>query len=159
MRDPLPCAWIDRIFSRIGIRYGIEWTRRWEGYEMKAVKADWAQELGGLQQNPTAISHGLDNLPPEKPPTATQFKALCVGAPCYFEKQLPAPKADSAVVAAVVSGVPRGGSHDPKAWARRLRERDEAGEKLPSAIRTMYRAALASELHAKDAEESNEDPA
>jgi hypothetical protein len=156
MRTPLPPAWLDRIFSRIGVRYGSDWEKRWEGYDMDAVRADWAKELGGLQQNPTAIGHGLDNLPPEKPPTAAQFKALCVGVPCYPEKQLPAPKADNAVVATVVSGVQRAGSHDPKAWARRLRERDDAGERLPSAIRTMYRAALASELHA---EQSNEDPA
>lgn len=77
----LPEPWVDRIFSRLTLVYGTDFTRRWEGIEPDVVKADWARELSAYQQAPGAISYALENLPADKPPNVLQFKALCMRAP------------------------------------------------------------------------------
>jgi hypothetical protein len=52
MHSPLPSEWVDRLFSRIAVRYGADWLRMWEGLDMAAVKADWAETLAGLAGPP-----------------------------------------------------------------------------------------------------------
>lgn len=79
MSMPLPSAWVDRIHARLLVRYGAAWIRKWEGVPMEAVKADWGEVLGNASRE--AISHALDCLPPDLPPTATQFRDLCRGVP------------------------------------------------------------------------------
>lgn len=142
---PLPASWVDSLFARLLVRYGDDWLRKWNGVPMDAVKADWASALDGM--TPPAISYALEHLPPDRPPTATQFRVLARGRPDYFEhKQLPAPKATDTVVAEVVSKAlaPKPGA-DPKAQARRLRERELAGERLNPFQRSAWREALRNE--------------
>jgi hypothetical protein len=98
----LQLAWIDRIHARILVRYGAAWIRMWDGVEPEAVKADWAQVLAGL--SPESIAHALDNLPPDRPPTALQFRDLCRSAPSKapaltYERPKPNPERLAEVLA------------------------------------------------------------
>ncbi len=139
----LPSRWTDALFSKLTLIYGHNFLRQWDGIPIETVKAEWAEELTGFQQSPNAIKHGLDNVNPDKPPNVLQFKALCLKAPQYHPKALPAPKADDAVVKAVVSAIKKPQGRDPKHWAHSLKAREEAGDKLTQAQRDMWRAALA----------------
>jgi hypothetical protein len=142
---PLPDSWVDSLFARLQVRYGSAWTNLWQGIDPAAVKADWAEELAGFESNPAAIKHALDNLPPDRPPMSARFKALCLNRPEPMPKQLPAPKADDAIVKAVVAAVKPSAGSDPKAWAYELRRRDRLGDRLTKAQRDMWRAALGAE--------------
>lgn len=79
--SPSAPRWVDRLFSRLQVRYGSAWTRMWVGIEPEAVKADWASMIGQLfERNPNALVYGLDHLP-DSPPTAGVFLKLCLAAP------------------------------------------------------------------------------
>ena len=137
----LELRWVDAIHARLLVRYGTRWISMWANIPEDAVKADWANELHGLGGD--AISHALEHLPPEFPPTVAQFKALALGRSEPKLKALPAPKANPAVVAQVVALAKTiGQGCIGKEWAHRLREREEAGEILTAAQRVMWRAAI-----------------
>lgn len=92
MRDHLPSDWLDRIFGRLALRYADQWLRMWDGLDMAVVRADWADVLAGVQHRPDALRHALEHLPPDWPPNATQFKALCDSAPTPKPPELEAPR-------------------------------------------------------------------
>lgn len=144
--QPLPPAWVDSLFARLAVRYGQEWLRKWEGLDIAAVKADWAEELAPLAQNPDAIKHGLSNLP-ERAPSVTQFRAICNLRPDIV-KALPAPKADPERVREALAKLrpTKTQADSPKGWAWRLKAREESGERLTKAQRDMWRGALQAEL-------------
>ena len=144
MRSPLPSEWVDRLFGRLAVRYGSAWLRQWEGIDMAAVRADWAEELAGLQERPDALRYGLENLPADKPPTVSQFRAACNRAPEKFTPQLAGPPASAAMVAKVRAGLDRSGV-SPLAWAHRLKARHESGARLTITQVEMYRSALATQ--------------
>lgn len=138
----LESRWVDAIHARLLVRYGTRWINLWAGIPEEAVKADWAAELHGLGGD--AITHALQHLPPEFPPTVAQFKALALGRSEPPLKALSAPKPDPQVVAQIVAKAKTiGAGCIGKEWAHRLREREERGERLPAASRAMWRAALA----------------
>lgn len=143
---PLPLEWIDSIFANMTVRYGSAWLAKWNGVDIAAVKADWADVLGGFQANPDAIKHALGSLPDDFPPTATQFRALCVARPEPAGRALPAPKADPAVVRKVMQAFVPKPSVDPKEWAHRLRIREQQCDRLTPAQRAMWRQALKGEV-------------
>lgn len=94
---PLPLRYVDEIHARLLVRYGSAWAAKWAGFDaqmMQAVKADWAEQLDGME--PAAIRRALDSLPPEFPPTATAFRALGedkgMPRPELMPAALPAPK-------------------------------------------------------------------
>lgn len=87
---PLPDSWVEALFARLAVRYGAAWMRQWEGVDIAAVKADWAEQLSGATSG--AIKHALDCLPIDRPPTVGQFLALCRNAPQYAPPALPAPQ-------------------------------------------------------------------
>jgi hypothetical protein len=89
---PLPSEWVDRIFEKLTLVYGRDFLGRWEGLDIDAVKADWAHELGGFGAEPSAIRHALEHLPPGKPPTVLEFKAMAQRVPQPFSPPLPAPE-------------------------------------------------------------------
>lgn len=138
----LPNAWVDRLFARLLVRYGSAWMRMWEGIDESLVKADWASELDKVP--PHAIAYGLEHLPPDRPPTAPLFKALCLNAPPPPVKRLPAPKPDLARIASEFAKLrhPRSDGR-PLAWAYDLQERETRGEALTPAQRAAWREALA----------------
>ena len=144
--------WIERIFTRMLARYGSAWVNAWAGVETQAMLEDWGRVLDGVPAH--MIAYGLDNLP-DKPPIATQFRALCVQHPARPLPALEAPPADPARVAAALGRMHAGksiGGRDQKQWARDLRDRElnhngtlESGRKMTKAQRDMWRAALKQE--------------
>lgn len=120
---------------------------------MTLVKADWAEELCGLQHRPAAIKFALD-YPSPKPPKAFEFKEFCNRAPIKACLALSAPVVDQEVVEkalrrAATAFVPSG---DPLSGARDLKAREEAGDKsLTKAQREFWRIALRRGLEGKQA--------
>ena len=110
----------------------------------------WGRGLAQLQQNPSAIAYGLDNLPADHPPNLLQFKALCNRRPEPRPVALPSPKPDPKRVQQVLAGITRPSEHkDPLAWAKRLQRLDtenhgrmEDGRPITLAQRQTYRVAL-----------------
>ena len=142
----LPSAWVDKIFEKLSLVYGRDFAGRWEGLDLKAVKADWAHELGGFEVRPAAIKHALETIDPSRPPTVLQFRDLCAKAPVMNPPALPSPPANPAIVAQVLSGMKRPVGFDFKAWARRLRAREHRADRLTKFQRDAWRTALASEI-------------
>lgn len=141
----LPSPWVERIFDKLTLVYGQSFLRRWQDIDLAAVKADWAHELSGFQQHPRAIAWALQNLPPDKPPTVLEFRALARKAPPEEIPKLEAPKADPERVNAELAKLapvraPRG--DDGKDWARRLVEQAEAGGKVRALSLRFAREAL-----------------
>jgi len=140
----LPMPWIDKIFLKLTLNFGREFLNRWEGVPIEDVKADWAHELRGLQQNPSAIAYGLEHCLAGKAPTVQEFKAVCVRRP-DATMALPEPPADPGRVAAELAKLAPSRMAplvDHKAWAYRLKVRHAAGEKLSGYQVTCYREAL-----------------
>ena len=137
----IPMKWVGKIFEILGHRYGQQFLRRWDGLEMMKVHLEWAVELGRFRSRPDCIQYALEHLPADKPPTLGEFRALCNSAPEPNTPRLEAPKGKPP--AEVVQAIKAIGSpSDPKAWAYRLKARDEAGDVIPSYSRRCYREAL-----------------
>ena len=134
---------IDRLFERLAAVYGAQWLRQWEGTPMGDVKSAWGHELQGYIGNLPAIAYALDNLP-ERCPNAIQFRNLCRAAPKPDVPRIDPPKADPAIVAHVLAGLakPTRNQHSMKEWARRLKDRHSAGDRLNRYQIQCYKAAL-----------------
>lgn len=152
-RPDLPLKWVEKIFQKLSLVYGRDFLSRWEGQELPSVMADWSRELAGFADQPDAIAYALQHLPPEKPPTVLQFRALCNLRPDKPLPALPAPesKPDPDVLARAESFRSTQRAIGPKAWAWALKERESRGKGLTRAQREMWRTALASELEAEAA--------
>ena len=136
MSAALPEKWVQSIFAKLAVRYGQRFLRRWDGVDIAAVHADWAEQLARFHQRPDCIKYALDNLPTEKPPTLGEFKVLCNSAPEPKAAQLPAPKADPVKVAQELAKLARPDPSHPKAWAHRIVERHASGAVInPWALR------------------------
>ena len=72
----LPIVWIDQIFTKLTLVYGRDFLSRWEGVNMADMKADWADELDGLDRSPKRVAYALQNLPTSRPPTVLEFRAI-----------------------------------------------------------------------------------
>lgn len=144
----LPMKAIDRLFERLGATYGKQWTSMWDGTPMSDVKSLWAHELSAYSGNLEALAFALENLPP-RAPNCIEFKQLCRMAP--RKENAPAieyTKADPARVQAEMAKLreafkakPATG-YDPKAWARAIITRHDAGEKINATPLHMARQAL-----------------
>ena len=138
----LPIAWV---FEKLAIRYGRDFLGRWEGMPIADIKTDWSDVLSGFKGHPDSIAWALDNLPEVKAPTATEFRALCRKAPTPNVPQLEAPKASRERMAAELeklAPIVKRKEVDQKDWARRLKARDEAGDKLKPIQIRFYKEAL-----------------
>lgn len=140
----LPLPWVDRIFDKLMLVYGRDFTGRWDGLPMSSVKADWAHELSGFEAHPEAIKHALLTINPAKPPTVLEFRNLAANAPKMAALELPPPPVDREFRAELMAriGTPKAGEYRPKAWAETLRRRHVACEKLNANQIRCYRAAL-----------------
>lgn len=131
---------VDRLFTRLLVKYGTQWVNQWNGVPMDMVKDDWEAELSGLTWG--AINYALEHLPPDRPPaTAVAFRKLANGRPEYF-RGLPPVKADPERVRAVLGGLRVHRRSDSQEWARELRKREEAGERLSMTQKQAWRQAL-----------------
>lgn len=141
----LPLNWIDRIFDKLVLAYGRDFTGRWDGLPMASIKTDWAHELSGFDEHPEAIKHALQHLPADKPPTVFGFRNLCISVPKTTKLELPAPPADPVFVAEIARRLhltKRGSPIGDKDWAKRLKARDDAGDPLNMNQRRCYKIAL-----------------
>ena len=151
----LPSAWIDSLFARLSVRYGSAFMRQYADLDAEAVKADWAEVLGGFNDKPEAIRYGLENLPSDKPVSALTFRDLCRRSPDKEVKAIerplasPPPEIVARVNAVLANPV------DHKAWAKKLRDIEfnhggwlPNGTKTTRAQREMWRTALENEIEA-----------
>lgn len=127
----LPLSWVDRIFDKLSVRYGQAFLRKWDGLDMKVVKADWAEELAGFSEHGNSIAWALQNLPAEKPPNVGEFRAIANRAPA---PNVPRLERSPAEVPAEIRGkidaiVKPAKGKDYRAWAKVLMARHEAGDK------------------------------
>jgi hypothetical protein len=144
----LPLPWVDKIFEKLTLVYGQAFLARWRDLDLDAVKHDWAHELAGFEAHPAAIAHALQSLPPDKPPTVLQFRDLARRAPLSELPRLESPPADAQRVAAELAklatarttAAPQ--SADPRAWARRICERHQRGERLNRTVLRMAQQAI-----------------
>jgi hypothetical protein len=144
----LPLSWVERIFSKLGLAYGRDFLGRWEGLNIMDVKTDWGHELSGYEKNPEAIAYALANLP-ARAPTVFEFRQICRNAPVPTAKLLEEKKADSGRVAdelgklrSILSDDVDKPRHDPKSWARRLKVRNIAADRLSPIQIRFYKEAL-----------------
>lgn len=145
----LPDAWVERIFDKLTLVYGHQFLSRWDGLKLSDVKADWGRELRGFAQSAKAIAYGLENLPPSKPPTVLEFRAIC------SSPHAPRPELHLAithrsktpqdlVVDRHIERIKRVNLEHPEyggaGWAFALEGKDqEEPERVSYAARTMYR--------------------
>lgn len=105
----LRASWVDEIWGRLTLAYGVAFQRQYTDLDQAAVKRDWADVLGVFDAHPKCIAQALTSLP-DKPPNALQFKALGISALAEQRQEvpaLPAPVVDKAVVNAVLAAVRR----------------------------------------------------
>lgn len=151
MSNPYLQHMIDRLFARLTAVYGREFTGKFDGTTVDAVKAAWANELRGFEKNFEAIAWALDNLP-EKCPNAVQFKFLCRRAPneqrVAMERNEAPTRGPTAAEREALRSLaddlrnPRRLNRD---WAYALIHRHENGDPRPAACVTMARAAIAND--------------
>ena len=86
---PMQSSWVDEIFGRLSLRYGVQFTRQYADLDIALVKADWAMALDGVSAD--GVRYALERLPPV-PPNAITFRALCGSAPHHAQRPaLPKP--------------------------------------------------------------------
>lgn len=142
----LPAAWVDRIFDKLSITYGRDFTGRYEGLDINSVKSDWGHELSGFFTLPSAIAHALANLP-DRAPSVIEFRKIARMAPAPEVPRIehsPAGKdriaEEMAKLAPIVKA--RGSRADTRDWARRIVARHEGGDKITRTQLAMARDAL-----------------
>jgi hypothetical protein len=140
----LPIEWVDKLFQKFGLIYGVDVARRYQGLDPAAIKQEWANCLGGFRNRPEAIKFALDHLPSDRCPTMLQFRDLCRQCPPPKVTALPEPKADKVVVTKEMAKIVKEAfrNDDPLGWAKRLKQRHDAGEYLSQLQIKAYREAL-----------------
>jgi hypothetical protein len=138
MSKTLPTAWVDRIFLHLSAMYGNKFSAMWADSNPQAVKAIWAEKLGGFTDQPEAIKTALDSFEDSPwPPTLPEFLAACrTAAKRITVPSLPPPAPMPAAEASALLQEanrrmgPRAERDDPKLWAKKLKAKYLAGEKL-----------------------------
>lgn len=127
-REPLPDAWIVRLFGRLLALYGSQFADKWAGTDPANVRATWAEKLAGFRDQPEAIAAALEDCDSRPtPPNLPEFLTLCREAAKRIGSRRPAlphiPTAeeiDRAREAAnrAAKAVDRSSGFDYLAWAR-----------------------------------------
>lgn len=148
MNDETNPAWIAAIFARLTVAYGERFKAMYGEQPSATIKADWAKRL--LHVSGARIRYALDNLPPDHPPNAMQFRALCMSMRLEPIRALENRLATTPpghilerlgdTIAALGGASPMG--KDPRAWAYRLKAREEAGEKLTEFQKQAWRSSV-----------------
>ena len=134
-------SWVDRLFQKLTLTYGQAFLRQYDGVPLEDVKANWGYELDGISAE--SIAYALKYLPAERPPSVLQFRDNCRRAPVKAPLQIehrPGP-VDPEVIGkakAIVQPVGAGS----RAWAQKLKRREESGERLSITQRKAWRDAL-----------------
>lgn len=136
------------MFSKLTVRYGRDFLSRYEGQDLNVVKADWAEEMAGLQNRPEAIQYALDH-PTAKPPNVVEFIEACRRAPTKALFAIAPPTANPDVIQRAMRKAQEAFRHkgdvlDP---IRTLRRREREGDKsLTQFQRDFWRRALKGEM-------------
>lgn len=136
----------------MGGLYGSKFLDLWRMSDMEKVRDLWAEKLSGFRGMPGAIKEALDSLDSKPyPPTLPEFLQMCrEAAPRHLNKlamlsytQTPEERAKAQEIArTVVEKIVRADEREHKAWAKRLKARDEASERLSLTQVSAYREAL-----------------
>lgn len=142
----LPLKAIDRLWDRLSLTYGDQFTRQYAQFDLNAVKAMWSHELSGFAERLDCIAWALEHLPP-RCPNLVEFKNLCRQAPAPEVPRLPEPKADPERVKRELAKLGHL-VHEPHAkadgrdWARRIVAKHESGMRVASLTLRMAKEAL-----------------
>lgn len=135
---------IEKLLSKLALTYGVRFNDQYVGMDSDMVRRNWAKELGDVSRE--GIDYAFANLPDKYPPNVLEFRKLCHSRRTEATRlALPAPRQQgmSEDVAREVERIRRTQRNtDPRAWAKRLRARELACEKLTPTQRDMWRAAL-----------------
>lgn len=146
----IPIQAIERLFERLQLAYGSEFSNKWGSLNPSEVKSHWAHELSQFSDNLNAIGWALQNLP-DRCPNLIEFKSLVKQAPRPTTIALDAPKAsvdvvdrEMAKIASQAFKSPRDekGQIDHKQWAKKLMQRHKKGEQLGTLQVNAYKNAL-----------------
>jgi len=139
---------IDRLFHRLAVTYGADWDRSLGQTPIADAKTVWAHELSVFKNSLHRIAWALENLP-DRCPNVIAFKSLCKQAPVPVVQALPEPKADPARIAEELAKLTPlmkrsecRSTYDQRAWARTLKARHAAGDKLNINQVRCYKLAL-----------------
>jgi hypothetical protein len=151
--NPLPSSWIAKIFEEMSASYGSKFADLWAGSNMEAVQRKWSEKLGGFRDMPGAIREALDALDSKPfPPTLPEFLVLCReagrrhSAPVQAIGYMPTPEEQAKAAEIIAKAADRmtvTDKRDHKSWAKKLKERHEAGEVLSLSQVRAYQEALA----------------
>ena len=151
-RSALPDSWIGRVFDHMSGLYGSRFADLWRGTDPETVRRMWDEKLAGFREMPGAIKEALDSLDSKPyPPTLPEFLQMCrEAAPRHLNKpvmlsytQTPEDRAKAQEIArTVVEKIVETDNREHKAWAKRLKARDEASERLSLTQVSAYREAL-----------------
>ena len=146
----LPVAVVERLFQRLTATYGAEFVNKWDKVSLTDLKTAWSYELAFCADNLNMIGWALENLP-ARCPNLIEFKLICKQAPRDTNLALNSPKAPTDIVdkelarmalAAFKLPTDTQGTVDHKRWAKRLKAKHEAGEKLSIYQIKCYKTAL-----------------
>ena len=142
---------VDRLFERLALTYGKQFTDMYVNLDPQAVKTMWSHELAIFENGLHRIAWALENLP-VRCPNAIEFKQLCRQAPAPEVPALPEPKADperlkrELAKLADIKKAAVADKTDHKAWAKRILARYTSGERInPTSLR-FAREALRHEV-------------
>lgn len=150
---------IEWVLSKLALTYGVRFHDLYAGMQPEMVRRNWAKELDGVSSD--GIKYALRNLPDRFPPNVLEFRKLCYSRRDEAETlRLPPPKPAGMTpevrerLAKALAPLNVRASADPRAWAKRLRQRELACDtSLTPLYREMWRAALAEPKPPKETEE------
>lgn len=144
----LPLMWIDRIFDKLTLAYGVEFLNKWKGVPIADVKTEWAERLSGFAKDSASIVYALDHLPTDRPVNVLQFLALCRSAPApeglpRIEHKVNPEIAKKAIQAMQSSIAPQAKVGTNHAWAYAIQAKDRLNPKSVSpTVREIYKAVV-----------------
>ena len=145
---------IEKILSKLALTYGVRFNDVYLGMDAGMVRRNWAKELGDVSRE--GIDYAFENLPERFPPNVLEFRKLCQSRRIEAARLALPPPRPVGVSEAVAREVARiraaQRDSDPRAWARRLRSRELACERLTPTQREMWRDALREPAPAKESE-------
>lgn len=155
-------SWLNIVLQRLELAYAGRFPPR--GVNVALLRAEWQRELSGMTRE--QLQHAMANLPPDYPPNVLQFRAICAShrPPVVVGKAQPTepPKPETvAMMKAFAEGLQKaaGGKadRDPLRWAKRLKEREEAGHGLTRVQAQAWREALGRILRVEATQEEGGD--
>lgn len=158
--EPLPRAWLDRLFARFSAMYGTQKVMAmWADSDLDEVKTVWAEALGKYSGESIARAvRSLIDSGSQWPPTLPEFSEACRVSAVNRRDTAPALPAPAGkvisreeaaeILAKIGYSAPEKPRVDPKAWAHRVLARAAAGDQSLAleSIRMAERA-----IKAKDA--------